>query len=188
MRRRLFTILCGISLLLCVAVCALWVRSFWVCDYVHHGTGMMAEGTAARVRDRQAYSCRGILSFFRVETYAVWGGIGSPTPAGWLHESFEPDDADYLRRETTGGFRIASEHTPVRGNGYIDVARLALPHGVLMLLLAVLPACWAVGRVRSRRRREMGACAHCGYDLRATPDRCPECGTAAGRGVEGVTR
>lgn len=60
-----------------------------------------------------------------------------------------------------------------------------LPLGVIALALALLPAARVGGalvRMQRRRRRvsQVGRCAVCGYDLRATPERCPECG-AVGR-------
>jgi hypothetical protein len=54
--------------------------------------------------------------------------------------------------------------------------RVTFPLWWLALFFGIAPAIALLRRRRSMREIS-GLCTKCGYDLRATPNRCPECGT-----------
>jgi hypothetical protein len=62
-------------------------------------------------------------------------------------------------------------------NGFVgEFQAIAIPYWFIVLLTAIGPVTVWRHRRRQLRRRQVGQCPGCGYDLRATPDHCPECG------------
>ena len=56
-----------------------------------------------------------------------------------------------------------------------------VPYWLLLIAAAIVPIA-RLHRLRAAREAvARGLCPCCGYDLRATPDRCLECGTAVKR-------
>jgi hypothetical protein len=49
-------------------------------------------------------------------------------------------------------------------------------HWTVATVLALTPLVWFILVWRRKRGTKSGRCPVCGYDLRGTPDRCPECG------------
>ena len=60
----------------------------------------------------------------------------------------------------------------------IYVHEVGIPLWLPVLLTFILPILWLRRLWLDRYKRRRGACPTCGYDLCASPVRCPECGTA----------
>jgi hypothetical protein len=82
------------------------------------------------------------------------------------------------------GFRI--QRTIRTGYTWCDGRLYLIPHWFLAMVWAIPPLLWVrrlLKEQRAARRRRARVCAACGYDLRATRDRCPECGAAVPPGA-----
>jgi hypothetical protein len=189
MRRRLLNLLTAVSLLLCVAAVALWVRSYRVGDwtiYLREGDpdDVLAGRLYASLTEWSVYSTKGRVEISWI-SYTPGNGIQANRGVfeGWQREECDPDQWG-IGPPPDNRFGFAwryEEYLRPYDNGMAVVANLPLrhrliagPHWLAALLLAVPPGRFVYKRLR--RDAKPGHCRRCGYDLRATPGLCPECG------------
>lgn len=174
-----------LSFMAFVGVVSLWVRSHWRSDYIHE-----VERTALdRNRSNLNYlaimsSAGGFAVFKQVESSNTHGiDVMLPWPPhGAARTSGAAEKYPWLPQSPSSlwtrlGFDYRRE---IDANEFLtrDNWAVVVPYWFPAALAAVLPGWWLLslgGRRRAAWGRR-GLCAACGYDLRGSPERCPECG------------
>jgi hypothetical protein len=191
MRRRLCQFAMLLSLLLCVASAALLARSYTLIHafQLRQGTWLGKD----LFRERVISATFGPGSF--------WMSVRSEDmhldhPRELFGARMGPLERRFRAENANGEFRLVhasqplNPHPRVRSDprfqihGSHDVtpaldtvwATVLLPAWLFPIFFAILPAFALMQRLRTRRRIGNHLCINCGYDLRATPGRCPECG------------
>ena len=128
--------------------------------------------------DRQGYrrvlTTHGFLLYDFVYLPHIFYGYPCDRP-GLMHDEWPLEfSLEFLPNHRFLGLRLQKTSR----NG-VAATNICVPHAYLLAFFLLLPAVRFYRRLRRVRRVLPGHCLKCGYDLRATPDRCPECGTAA---------
>jgi hypothetical protein len=170
MRRRLFNLAAAISALLFAATAAFWARSYWAGDVV--------QWTVAG-HSGELHASRGRATYHRQDLSPIL--IRPDRPRWhWHHEAYAPHSSEgpeFGIPPEVGWWWRGFGWTTLSSGGGLAMHRFAYaPYWALVALFLALPLAWLAGVVRRRRRSRNRMCPACGYDLRATPDRCPECG------------
>lgn len=196
MRRRLFKVAAGISLLPCIATVALWVRSYWRQDHVsrdvlYHPAWVHDDPTAVeRDMTLEVQSFDGLLYFeWRRYLPQIIADEQKPVMQWELYSTRNEGRStdSFLRSQGmlhgvyVGRFGVAW------GDWFYGWhAELAIQHWLVALLALVSPATWLIRHRRRRAHPIQGRCLCCGYDLRASLNRCPECGTPIRPSAEAI--
>jgi hypothetical protein len=156
------------SLVLLVATIALWIGTPIALERRHEPPSVVYTATASLYQFHARES--------GLHLFVTWGHRFGGTGLKFERQSYGADDSGDSRWRALG-VTIAYLGSTRHGSDYVQYPFLAivLPYKWLLLLALLLPL-WRL-RALLTRRRLPDFCPTCGYDLRATPTRCPECGT-----------
>ena len=191
MKRRLFNLVVVLSAAACLFLLVMWVGGFfgWI---VHVWAEPPYSASGYRWCVRLTSCSDGVrFDFWHPRqinpAYQPIAGIGGHSMLRRSNDDLYASERHDSRRVLPGllwaGVAFGEDN---RGGtlGVVEAGRsyyLIVSTGLLTACSGVLPTLWII-RARRRRRKSLeGKCARCGYDLRATPDRCPECGTKTRR-------
>ncbi|MEI8197491.1 MAG: hypothetical protein WCI73_16470 [Phycisphaerae bacterium] len=188
MKRHLWNILTVLSALLCVAIVALlimshfmWVGCWWSQKPIRHEVSIGHGALIVVVMNHWELDEPFAWSYERSD-YAKNRAIMQQFPAWWHGDNswWESIGWRVTSRQRFLGFEVAH-------GTYIPEFRLQIPTSpfqlyqvplwTLILPPLIPPICWAFAFSRRKRRLRSGLCVTCGYDLRASKTRCPECGS-----------
>jgi len=181
--RRVFSLASALSLLLCVAVVFLWGESYSVTDDLGWQTRVGTTG----ISRWGLKTLDGLAAIHHTidddPPYTERNHVRQPPPKGFVWDSFALQLPDHsLYSIIIGSHNILGFGLGDRDRGFFGGTAkrwVVFPLWLPTVLFAFLPTWWAWSWWQRKRRRAYGECPTCGYDLRATPDRCPECGTVA---------
>lgn len=178
MRRAIRSITIACALLLAAAPTAAWVRSAWRLDSI---------SGEFRGRTYTLSSYRGTIGV--IELHHAW----HLASVRW--STYRVDEVRQSNRTLLDAARANAATRGRLGFFYGEGAAagiwsrwFAVPYPALATVAAAPLAVLLLLALRRRRRLAANQCAHCGYDLRATPDRCPECGSIAAQPPGRVAR
>jgi hypothetical protein len=181
MNGRPFAFLSALSLAACLVISSLWARGRFRTDFV--GSERLGVLGGVAINDRtglwngpdQITIAKLVFHTVRPNDIAVVARY--PTINSGLHHSYGYNDSFF---DHLAGFRsLHNTNPPLVPPAIYVTDGFTISHKWLVVWTAILPLMWIAGSVgrRQENRWRAGLCAACGYDLRATPDRCPECGT-----------
>jgi hypothetical protein len=170
-----------ISLLLCAGVVGLWVRSYWTTDFLirSHASQQQRGDIAEEVSNRLVLaSGRGtLMGEMHVITFPSILKSQKAPKWEWRHDANGPVYFEGTAWDHVGLLWHHELDVNAKMGVHEENRTIGTPHWLAALLLSLGPLLRLKRRLRYRYLVLSGRCLQCGYDLRATPDRCPECGT-----------